>query len=111
MMTRAWIAHTHDMKPACRAVGTPKTEKNLAVEHLLTARKDKENLPLHVLNVPFPSRLWALGPSTPLGSARTASSGASANDQMPQNNLDVGWQLRNTSPMTGPVHLLLASWW
>lgn len=30
-------------------------KKNLAVEHLLTARKDRESLPLHVLNVPFPS--------------------------------------------------------
>lgn len=45
----------------------PQAKKNLAVEHLLTARKDKENLPLHVLNVPFPSWLWTSGPSTPLG--------------------------------------------
>lgn len=57
MMTEPGIAHTHDMKPACRTVGTPKTEKNLAVEHLLTARKDRENLPLHVLSEPFPSCL------------------------------------------------------
>lgn len=56
MMTHdtALVAHTHGMKPACRAVGTPKTKTNLAVEHLLTARKDRENLPLHVLKRAVP---------------------------------------------------------